>query len=93
MLLLEILGGWVIGSCTVGPLLAWVFFHPVGRRAQDRVMPDRYEVNTVVCLGSRDVGRIRSDRIHLHSQPSSETGLEAREDDMLTSFAMETAHR
>jgi hypothetical protein len=54
MLVLEIVGCWVIGSCVLGPLLAWVFFYPVRRREENRVGPNLYEgLDTVVCLGTR----------------------------------------
>ena len=57
MLVLEILGGWVLGSCTIGPLLAWVVFQPVRRRAEGRATLNLCGgLDTVVCLGGRDRG-------------------------------------
>ena len=37
MLLLEILGGWIVLSCTLGPLLTWLFFYGE-RRERDRAL-------------------------------------------------------
>jgi hypothetical protein len=92
MPVLEILGGWVIGSCTLGPLLAWVFFYPARRREDNRAMPNRYEgLDPVVCLWSRDLDRIWSDRIFPHSQPAPKAGLEASKHDERA--LLETAHR
>lgn len=57
MLALEILGGWMIGSCTLGPLLAWAFFLPARRRVEGRATPNLCGgLDTVVCLGRRDLG-------------------------------------
>ena len=56
MLVLEILGGWLIGSCTLGPLLAWAFFYPVRPRQIDREKPLDYKgLGTVVFLRRRDL--------------------------------------
>ena len=56
MLVLEILGGWLIGSCTLGPLLAWAFFYPVRSRQVDREKQIDYKgLGTVVSLGRRDI--------------------------------------
>jgi hypothetical protein len=32
-MVLEILGGWLALSCTLGPVLAWAFFYPQRREA------------------------------------------------------------
>jgi hypothetical protein len=36
MLAFEIIWGWIILSCTAGPLFAWAFFFPVRREDEIR---------------------------------------------------------
>jgi hypothetical protein len=51
MLVLEILGCWLIGSFTLGPLLAWVFFYPVRRQEKNHANRNLCEsLDKVVCL-------------------------------------------
>ena len=90
MLVLKILGCWLIGSCALGPLLAWVFFYPVRRREENHARPNLCEgLDTVVCLGTTHLGRqlIRSNPNRLRTL-SCKQG----KHNELTAFEMETLH-
>ena len=58
MLVLNVLGRWLIGSLTLGPLLAWVFFYPIRRQEEHHASASLCEgLDTVICLGTTHLGR------------------------------------
>jgi hypothetical protein len=70
VLVFKIFACWVIGSCTLGPLLVWAFFYPASRQEQRlnhqqrRKRPHHRErPGEVIRLDSRDLSAFHPGRI------------------------------